>query len=119
MTDKPRRPILHLKFAPDAPAPTPRAPAAPAAAPSVAPRPFAAPRVRTPMARAYPVKPQPVKAPAWKCKPCGTAFDVANELADDDSVRCPSCNARLGLAGDFRAETPNLARLRARATAGR
>ena len=23
---------------------------------------------------------------------------------DEDSVRCPSCNARLGLASDFRAE---------------
>jgi hypothetical protein len=29
-------------------------------------------------------------------------------------VRCPSCNARLGLASDFRADPPNVEKLRAR-----
>lgn len=61
--------------------------------------------------------PPPPPAPAvgdWKCKPCGTRFDPPAELADEDSVRCPSCNARLGLAADFRSDPPNLAKLRAR-----
>uniref|UniRef100_B0T2V7 Uncharacterized protein n=1 Tax=Caulobacter sp. (strain K31) TaxID=366602 RepID=B0T2V7_CAUSK len=50
----------------------------------------------------------------FKCKPCGTRFDPPAELADEDSVRCPSCNARLGLAADFRADPPNVDKLRAR-----
>ncbi len=62
--------------------------------------------------------PEPPPAPAatgdFKCKPCGTRFDPPAELADDDSVRCPSCNARLGLASDFRATPPNVDKLRAR-----
>jgi uncharacterized paraquat-inducible protein A len=39
----------------------------------------------------------------WKCKPCGTPFEVPAELGDDQSVRCPACNARLGRADQFRA----------------
>lgn len=54
---------------------------------------------------------------AWKCKPCGKGLDVAAELADDEAVRCPSCNARLGLARDFRSDPPNLEKIRARAAA--
>jgi DNA-directed RNA polymerase subunit RPC12/RpoP len=88
MTEKPRRPILHLKFPPSAP---------------IVPVPVAAPR----------------KAQTWKCKPCGKAFEVASELPDEESVRCPACNARLGLAADFRAEPPDLDRVRARLTAPR
>jgi hypothetical protein len=65
-----------------------------------------------------PGRPPPAPAPPpvqydWKCKPCGTGFSVAPELADADPVRCPSCNAKLGLAGEFRAEPPP-AKLRAR-----
>jgi DNA-directed RNA polymerase subunit RPC12/RpoP len=91
MTEKPRRPILHLKFAPaDPPAPPP-----------------------APAARA----PEPAKALTWKCKPCGKAFQTPAELADDESVRCAACNARLGLAADFRADPPNLDRVRARLAA--
>jgi hypothetical protein len=68
---------------------------------------------------ARPVAPEPPPPPPpavgdWKCKPCGTRFDPAPELADEDSVRCPSCNARLGLASDFRADPPNVEKLRAR-----
>ncbi|HEY5008424.1 MAG TPA: hypothetical protein VII42_10485 [Caulobacteraceae bacterium] len=84
MTEKPKRPILHLKFAPATPI------AAPAAAAS------------------------PPPAQIWKCKPCGKPFQVLSELADEDSVRCPACNARLGLASDFRADPPVLERVRAR-----
>jgi DNA-directed RNA polymerase subunit RPC12/RpoP len=89
MTEKPKRPILHLKFPPATP---PAAPGVPAAA-------------------------SPPPAQAWKCKPCGKPFQVLSELADEDSVRCPACNARLGLAVDFRADPPVLERVRARLAA--
>ncbi len=86
MTEKPRRPILHLKFPPATPIAAPGAPAAES----------------------------PPPAQIWKCKPCGKPFQVLSELADEDSVRCPACNARLGLAADFRADPPELERVRAR-----
>ena len=70
-----------------------------------------------PRTRAFVPEPPPSPPPAtgdFKCKPCGTRFDPPTDLADDDSVRCPSCNARLGLASDFRADPPNVEKLRAR-----
>jgi len=88
MTEKPKRPILHLKFSPSAPIATPNAPTA--------------------------ASPPPGPAQIWKCKPCGKPFQVLSELADEDSVRCPACNARLGLAADFRADPPVLEHVRAR-----
>lgn len=124
MADKPRRPILHLKFPsaapadPDAPAPAPATPVArtmpiaPAGRTTRMVREFIPARPPRLRRAEPPPKPKPF---AWKCKPCGTGFDVADELADDKSVRCPSCNARLGLAGDFRCDPPNLDKLRARA----
>ncbi len=73
-----------------------------------------------------PLGPEPVRAKApepapaapavqydWKCKPCGAGLNVADDLPDDETVRCPNCNARLGVAGDFRADPPP-AKLRAR-----
>jgi DNA-directed RNA polymerase subunit RPC12/RpoP len=87
MTDKPKRPILHLKFPPSTPIGAAPAPVAPPPAP---------------------------KAQTWKCKPCGKPFQVLGELTDEDSVRCPACNARLGLAADFRSDPPNLEKVRAR-----
>jgi DNA-directed RNA polymerase subunit RPC12/RpoP len=101
-SEPPRRKILSLKSgvaAPGGPPPLERIP-----------RP--APRVRT-----FVPEPPPPPPPAtgdFKCKPCGTRFDPPAELADEDSVRCPSCNARLGLAADFRADPPNVDKLRAR-----
>jgi DNA-directed RNA polymerase subunit RPC12/RpoP len=94
MTEKPRRPILHLKFPPSTPVAVPGSPIAPVAAPAPAP-----------------------KAQTWKCKPCGKPFQVLSELADEEWVRCPACNARLGLAADFRGDPPNLERVRARLAA--
>jgi DNA-directed RNA polymerase subunit RPC12/RpoP len=88
MTEKPKRPILHLKFPPATPIAAPGVPAA--------------------------ASPPPAPAQIWKCKPCGKPFQVLSELADEDSVRCPACNARLGLASDFRAQPPELERVRAR-----
>jgi DNA-directed RNA polymerase subunit RPC12/RpoP len=93
MTEKPKRPILHLKFPPSTPIATPMA------------------------APAVPKAPEPPQAQSWKCKPCGKPFQVLTELADEDSVRCPACNARLGLASDFRSDPPNLERVRARLAA--
>ncbi|WP_395445384.1 hypothetical protein [Caulobacter sp. UC70_42] len=63
---------------------------------------------------APPPPPAPAPTGDWKCKPCGTRFDPPTDIPDEDSVRCPSCNARLGLAADFRADPPNVAKLRAR-----
>ena len=98
MTEKPKRPTLRLKFPPRLPEPpAAKAPPAPAKA-----------------AAGSAASPPPA---GWKCKPCGTAFSVAATLADDEWVRCPSCNARLGLAADFRLTPPNLAKLRARSLA--
>jgi len=77
-------------------------------------------RIQRPAARKRVVitAPEPPPPPPatgdFKCKPCGTRFDPPTELADEDSVRCPSCNARLGLASDFRADPPNVDKLRAR-----
>jgi hypothetical protein len=56
----------------------------------------------------------PPPAHTWRCKPCGKAFDLDDMLADSDDVRCPNCNARLGLASAFRYEDPETAKIRAR-----
>jgi len=85
MADTPRRPTLHLKLAPTA-------------APSAKP------------VAAAPATPD---APTWKCKPCGKTVPVGADLDDEAVVRCPSCNARLGLARDFRQDPPS-PKLRAR-----
>ena len=120
MTDKPKRPTLRLKFPPKLPDPPTAepAPAAHWASPKAPSAPWSSPK--TPAAHWSAPKP-PARAaapsPEWKCKPCGTAFNVPAELGDDDSVRCPSCNARLGLARDFRQDPPNTSKLRARAVA--
>jgi DNA-directed RNA polymerase subunit RPC12/RpoP len=60
-----------------------------------------------------------LKPQDWKCRPCGTVLQVLAEIGDDDYVRCPSCNARLGLAKDFRSRPPNVERLRARMVKGK
>ena len=92
MTERPRRPILHLKLNPDRPIPTPVAPPAPARSPAPAAQP---------------------SGEIWKCKPCGTAIAL-DDMPFDGDVRCPSCNARLGKAEDFRATPPRTEKLRAR-----
>lgn len=60
------------------------------------------------------VAPQPGR---WVCKPCGKRFDPPLEGEDEDAVRCPNCNARLGKLGGFRAEEPP-SNLRARRLPG-
>ena len=99
MNERVRRPILHLKLGA-----TP--PAAPAADAPAADQPAAAAPV--------PAEPAP-QAWIWKCRPCGARFEPPREGPDDEAVRCPACNARLGKAGDFRLDPPPLERLRARA----
>jgi rubrerythrin len=91
MADPPRRPTLHLKLAPRLAA----AAESPAAAPLASAQPATA------------------SAPTWKCKPCGATVPVGADLDDEAVVRCPSCNARLGLAQDFRQDPPG-PKLRAR-----
>jgi DNA-directed RNA polymerase subunit RPC12/RpoP len=88
MTEPPRRPMLRIKPGVTAP----------------------------PIPGLRPAKPAPVvkAVPKWKCRPCGSGFDVPAEAAAEDAVRCPSCNARLGKAEDFRADPPLLDKLRAR-----
>ncbi|RRN64560.1 hypothetical protein [Caulobacter sp. 602-1] len=104
-SEPPRRKTLSLK--------------SPVAAPGGPPplermvKPSARATVFTPHA-APPPPPAPAPTGDWKCKPCGTRFDPPTDIPDEDSVRCPSCNARLGLAADFRADPPNVAKLRAR-----
>lgn len=72
------------------------------------------PKVIPPMA----AKPAPQAAPPqvqydWKCKPCGAGILIEAGWADEEVIRCPACNAKLGTAGDFRAD-PTPAKLRAR-----
>lgn len=105
MTDKPRRPTLSLKNPPP-----PKPVVEPVVAPVAAPKPSAfSPRPRAPKREV----PAPVVY-GWRCKPCGTGFNVPTDLAEDESVRCPACNARLGLLKDFQGDEPNLAKVRAR-----
>jgi len=102
MTDKPRRPTLSLKNPPP-----PKPVVEPVVAPKPAafsPRPSRAPKREVPAPVVY----------GWRCKPCGTGFNVPTDLAEDESVRCPACNARLGLLKDFSGDEPNLAKVRAR-----
>ena len=74
------------------------------------PEPIRAPKALKPLRRPPP-PPEPIYG--WKCKPCGQGFDPPLDGADDDAVRCPKCNAKLGKAGDFKL-TPVPTRLRAR-----
>jgi len=106
MTDKPRRPTRSPKNPPP-PKPVPEPVVAPVAAPkpfAFSPRPSRAPKREVPAPVVY----------GWRCKPCGTGFNVPTDLAEDESVRCPACNARLGLLKDFQGDEPNLAKVRAR-----
>ena len=85
MSDQPpRRPILKLKN------PPPLRVEAPAPAP---------------------VKAPPVPSVRWKCKPCGANVPLTGTEAPEETIRCPACNARLGTAEDFAANSP---RVRAR-----
>jgi hypothetical protein len=96
MTDEPpRRRTLSLK--PGA------APKLPVEAPDIRPAAF----VRAPKPKAAPPPPPP-PAPTfgWKCKPCGQGLDPPADAADDEVVRCPSCNARIGIVGDFKQDPP-------------
>ena len=98
MNERVRRPILHLKLGSSAPADRPPTLLPETVRPAVSARPPEAPATYT-----------------WKCRPCGTPFVPPREGPDDEAVRCPSCNARLGRAGDFRLDPPPLDKLRARA----
>lgn len=63
--------------------------------------------------RAQKPPPPPPQVFGWKCKPCGQGFDPPTDAPEDQDVRCPSCNARVGKVGDFAMDPPPN-RLRAR-----
>lgn len=71
-----------------------------------------------PLPVAPPPPPRPAGAPAapsgWKCKPCGTMLVLPDTWADDDELRCPGCNAKIGLVKDIMSDPPETSRLRAR-----
>jgi len=73
--------------------------------------------IRTARPSRPPKAPKPPPPPAqifgWKCKPCGQGFDPPEGAPEDQDVRCPSCNARVGKVGDFALDPPPN-RLRAR-----
>ncbi len=73
------------------------------------PEPIRAPKPAKPAK----VEPPPPPSYGWKCKPCGKGFDPPPGAPDDETVRCPNCNARIGLVGDFKQDPPPN-RLRAR-----
>lgn len=64
-----------------------------------------------------PLKPVAAAPSKWKCKPCGTLVSIAGDEPADEVVRCPACNAKLGVAGDFSSDPPEFSRLRARKVA--
>ncbi|HYD46283.1 MAG TPA: hypothetical protein VEA79_13540 [Phenylobacterium sp.] len=89
MSEPGRRPILRLKNPPPLPAPPP--------APAAASRPG-----------------QPAAEPGWKCKPCGARLVLPETWAEGDELRCPNCNAKIGLVKDIMSDPPETSRLRAR-----
>ena len=77
------------------------------------PEPLKPLRPAKPFKAAPPPPPPPEPTYGWKCKPCGQGFDPPAGAPDDETVRCPNCNARVGLVGDFKQDPPPN-RLRAR-----
>ncbi len=49
----------------------------------------------------------------WKCKPCGGLVVLTGREDPESHIRCPTCNARLGLAAHFLNPSPT-ATVRAR-----
>jgi len=43
-----------------------------------------------------------LKTTAWVCKPCGARLTLDPDGADDDVVRCPTCQAKLGKLAAFK-----------------
>jgi DNA-directed RNA polymerase subunit RPC12/RpoP len=69
-----------------------------------------------PVQPAPPPKPGQAAAPAtvWKCKPCGAALVLPETWAEGEELRCPNCNAKIGLVKDIMSDPPETSRLRAR-----
>lgn len=113
MTDEPR-PRRTLSLKPGA------APKLPLEAPDIRKAAY----VRPPAESKPKTDPRPKAGPipveivhGWKCKPCGQSFDPPQEALDDTVVRCPACNAKIGVVGDFKQDPPP-PRLRARSVKG-
>lgn len=54
------------------------------------------------------LKNPPPKPSRWKCKPCGAVVELTGREAPDETIRCPACNARLGVVADFRSPTASV-----------
>ncbi len=67
---------------------------------------------KRPILRLKPVAPKPPVSTFWKCKPCGGAVEVLCAAPPHEVVRCPTCNANLGKAGDFNSEPVGKVRAR-------
>lgn len=63
-------------------------------------------------------KAPPPRESRWKCKPCGATVIVKGTEAADEDIRCPACNARLGLASSFLSDPPLIEKIRARPVPG-
>jgi len=70
---------------------------------------------RRPLLQLKSAAPVAKPSPTWKCKPCGTSFQLTGE--EEEWVRCPQCNARLGRTSDFKADPPVVEKLRVRSVA--
>lgn len=68
----------------------------------------------------FPPKPKAaaVAPTRWKCKPCGATVTITGAEAPDQDIRCPACNARLGLASSFLVDPPLVEKIRARRLPG-
>lgn len=53
-----------------------------------------------------------LKTTAWVCKPCGAKLTLDPDGADDDVVRCPSCQAKLGKLAGFKRDEAGSVRAR-------
>lgn len=62
--------------------------------------------LKNPPAPKAPQPPAP-KEQRWKCKPCGAAVVLTGAEPEDQVIRCPNCNAKLGLAGQFLSDPPS------------
>jgi DNA-directed RNA polymerase subunit RPC12/RpoP len=51
--------------------------------------------------------PAAAKETRWKCKPCGAAVVLTGAEPEDQEVRCPACNAKLGLVAQFLSDPPS------------
>jgi rubrerythrin len=72
------------------------------------------PRKRPILSLKNPPKKKAAPILRWKCKPCGGIVVITGKETEPEVIRCPACNARLGKAGAFLSDPPDLDHIRAR-----